>query len=121
MKISVPKETHPGEARAPLTPDSTAKLVKLGAQVEVEAGLGLAAGFHDDAYQKAGATVAADRRALLASGDLVLRLRKPPGEEVPLLKPNSIHVSNIWPLRLSKSVSSKPWAWAWAYASENIP
>ena len=40
MKISVPKETHPGETRTPLTPDSAAKLVKLGAQVEVEAGLG---------------------------------------------------------------------------------
>jgi len=45
MKISVPKETHPGETRAPLTPDSAAKLVKLGAQVEVEAGIGAGAGF----------------------------------------------------------------------------
>ena len=44
MKISVPKEMHPGETRAPLTPDGTAKLVKLGAQVEVEAGLGLDGG-----------------------------------------------------------------------------
>ena len=35
MKISVPSETHPGENRAPLTPDSVAKLVKLGAQVEL--------------------------------------------------------------------------------------
>ena len=45
MKISVPRETHPGESRAPLTPDSVAKLVKLGAQVEVEAGLGLRRAF----------------------------------------------------------------------------
>jgi hypothetical protein len=30
MKISVPKETHPGETRAPLTPNSATKLVKLG-------------------------------------------------------------------------------------------
>jgi NAD(P) transhydrogenase subunit alpha len=50
MKISVPKEIHPGEARAPMTPDGAAKLIKLGAQMEVEAGLGLAAGFPDDAY-----------------------------------------------------------------------
>ena len=97
MKISVPKETHPGEARAPLTPDSAAKLVKLGAQVEVEAGLGLAAGFPTTPITKAGATVAADRRALLGSGDIVLRLRKPPGEEIALLKPNSIHASLLDP------------------------
>ena len=54
MKISVPKETQPGETRAPLTPDSAAKLVKLGAQVEVEAGVGVRAGFPDEAYIKAG-------------------------------------------------------------------
>jgi NAD(P) transhydrogenase subunit alpha len=97
MKISVPKETHPGETRAPLTPDSAAKLVKLGAQVEAEAGLGLAAGFPDEAYTKAGATLTTDRKALIGSGDMVLRLRKPPVEEISLLKPNCIHASLLDP------------------------
>jgi NAD(P) transhydrogenase subunit alpha len=97
MKISVPKETHPGENRAPLTPDSAAKLVKLGAQVEVEAGLGTAAGFSDEAYTKAGATISNDRQALISSGDIVLRLRKPSVEEIALLKPNSIHASLLDP------------------------
>jgi H+-translocating NAD(P) transhydrogenase subunit alpha len=97
MKISVPKETHPGETRAPLTPDSAAKLVKLGAQVEVEAGLGLAAGFPDAAYTKAGAALVTDRKALISSGDMVLRLRKPPGDEVGLLKAGCIHASLLDP------------------------
>jgi len=97
MKISVPKETHPGEARAPLTPDGAAKLVKLGAQVEVEAGLGLAAGFADEAYTRAGATISTDRKALVSSGDLVLRLRKPPVDEIAWLKPNSVHASFLDP------------------------
>ena len=97
MKITVPKETHPGETRAPLTPDSAGKLVKLGAQVEVEAGLGMTAGFPDEAYTKAGATVSPDRRALLGSGDIVLRLRKPSLEEVDLLKAGAIHASLLDP------------------------
>src|SRR5208283_5281942 len=97
MKISVPRETHPGETRAPLTPDSTAKLVKLGAQVEVEAGLGIAAGVSDEAYTKAGATLTTDRKALIASGDIVLRLRKPPVEEIPLLKAGCVHASLLDP------------------------
>ena len=97
MKISVPRETHPGESRAPLTPDSVAKLVKLGAQVEVEAGLGLAAGFSDAAYAKAGASLTTDRLALIGSGDIVLRLRKPPVDEIALLKPGSIHASLLDP------------------------
>jgi H+-translocating NAD(P) transhydrogenase subunit alpha len=97
MKISVPKETHPGETRTALTPDAAAKLVKLGAQVEVEAGLGLAAGFADDAYAKAGATITTDRRALIGAGDMVLRLRKPPVDEIAWLKPNSVHASFLDP------------------------
>jgi NAD(P) transhydrogenase subunit alpha len=97
MKISAPKEIHPGETRAPLTPDSVAKLTRLGAQVEVEAGLGAAAGFPDDAYAKAGAAISSDRKSLLSSADIVLRLRKPPVEEIALLKPNAIHASLLDP------------------------
>jgi NAD(P) transhydrogenase subunit alpha len=97
MRIGIPKETHPGENRAPMTPDNVAKLAKRGAQIEVEAGLGLGSGHADAAYTAAGATVAADRRSLLGSADLVLRLRKPPAEEVPWLKRGCIHVSYLDP------------------------
>jgi len=97
MKISVPKETHPGETRAALTPDGAAKLVKLGAQVEVEAGLGLGSGHADAAYTAAGATLAPDRQALLSSADMVLRVRKPPVGEIALLKAGCVHVSLLDP------------------------
>jgi NAD(P) transhydrogenase subunit alpha len=80
-----------------LTPASAAKLVKLGAQVEVEAGLGLGSGFADADYTAAGATLATDRKALLGSADLVLRLRKPPIEEIGLLKTGVIHASLLDP------------------------
>ena len=121
MKISVPKETHPGETRAPLTPDSTAKLVKLGAQVEVEAGLGLAAGFHDDAYTKAGATMTSDRTALISSGDIVLRLRKPPVEEIALLKPKAIHASLLDPFNEKELVNKFAERGVSAISMEFIP
>jgi NAD(P) transhydrogenase subunit alpha len=97
MKIAVPRETHPGETRASLTPDTAAKLIKLGAQVEIEASLGAAAGFPDDAYTKAGATISSDRKALISTGDMVLRLRKPPVEEIAWLKPGAIHASLLDP------------------------
>jgi H+-translocating NAD(P) transhydrogenase subunit alpha len=97
MKISVPKETHPGETRAPLIPASASKLIKLGATVEVESGIGIGAGFTDDDYVKTGATVSHDRKAMLNSADMVLRLRKPPVEEIVWLKPKTIHVSMLDP------------------------
>jgi proton-translocating NAD(P)+ transhydrogenase subunit alpha len=121
MKIAVPKETHPGETRTPLIPASAAKLVKLGAQVEVEAGLGIAAGFPDDAYAKAGATIATDRKALISSGDMVLRLRKPPVEEISLLKPNSIHASLLDPFNEKELVQKLAERGVSAISMEFIP
>ena len=121
MKISVPREIHPGESRAPMTPAAAAKLVKLGAQVEVEAGLGAAAGFADDAYLKAGATVTADRKALLGSGDIVLRLRKPPVAEIALLKPGSLHASLLDPFNEKELVAAFAAANISAISMEFIP
>lgn len=105
MKISVPKETYPGETRAPLTPHSAEKLIKLGAQVQVETGLGSAAGFADEAYAKAGVTIASDRKALIGSGDIILRLRKPPAEEVAWLKQGAIHASLLDPFNEKELVN----------------
>src|SRR5271170_1967915 len=121
MKISVPRETHPGESRAPLTPDGTAKLVKLGAQVEVEAGLGSAAGFPDEAYLKAGAIITAGRKALVSSGDIVLRLRKPPVEEIPWLKQGAIHASLLDPFNEKELVQKFAERGVSAISMEFIP
>ena len=81
MKISVPRETYPGESRTPLTPDSAAKLVKLGAQLEVEAGLGTAAGFADEAYAKADTLAPVDARILADWAEAHVR-QVPPGGAV---------------------------------------
>ena len=97
MNIGLPKETYPGETRTALVPANVAKLAKLGAEMQVEAGLGLGAGYGDGDYAAAGARIVSDRRALLAPADLVLRLRKPPADEVDLLKPGSVHVSFLDP------------------------
>ena len=121
MKISVTAETHPGEARAAMTPDAAARLVKLGAQVEVEAGLGRAAGFPDEAYAKAGATVTADRSALLRTGDLVLRLRKPAVAEIELLQAKAIHLSLLDPFNEGELVRKFAAAGVSAISMEFIP
>jgi len=97
MKIAVMKEIHPGETRVPLIPPSVEKLVKLGAEVEIESGLGETCRFVDADYEKAGAKIGKDRREMLQSADIVLRLRKPPIEEVELMKKGTIHVSYLDP------------------------
>lgn len=97
MKIAVMKETHEGEKRVPLIPPTVDKLVKLGAEVEIESGLGLTCRYEDSDYEKVGAKINSDRQALLKTADIVLRLRKPPIEEIELMKKGCLHVSYLDP------------------------
>lgn len=97
MFIGIPKETHPGETRVALIPASVERLVKKGAHITIESGLGKTIGISDEEYKKAGAAVQSDRKAVLSASDIVLRLRKPPQEEVGLLKKGSIHISFLDP------------------------
>ncbi len=97
MKIAVMKETHEGETRVPLIPPTAEKLVKLGAELEIESGLGLACRYEDSAYTEIGAKIGTSREDMLKSADIVLRLRKPPIEEIELMRRGCIHVSYLDP------------------------
>lgn len=96
MQIGIPKETAPNERRIPLIPSSVERLVKKGAQITVEAGLGKSLNISDEAYQKAGAAIS-ERNTLLSACDIILRLRKPPREEISRLKKGAIHISFLDP------------------------
>ncbi len=96
MNISIPKEEK-SELRVSMLPLNVEKLVKKGAKVSVEAGLGATLGISDEEYKKAGASIVANRKKLLASGTIVLRLRKPDVKELSSLKKNSIHISYLDP------------------------
>lgn len=121
MKIAVMKETHPGEARVPLIPATVEKLVRLGAEVEVEAGLGLSCRFANDDYVKAGAKVNPSRDEMLNSADIVLRLRKPPREEVRLMKNGCVHISYLDPFRETELVDQLAAAGISAVSLEMLP
>ncbi len=69
----------------------------MGADLVVESGMGLGAGFSDSEYTDAGATISQDRNALFSSADLLLRLRKPQLEEIALMKRGAIHISYLDP------------------------
>ncbi len=97
MRLFVPKEYHPGETRVPVIPETVRKLIEKGAECVVEQGLGELAGHADGAYEEAGASVTTDRASALGEADLVLRLRKPPAEEVPQMKRGAIHISFLDP------------------------
>ncbi|MDF1851799.1 MAG: NAD(P) transhydrogenase subunit alpha [Verrucomicrobiales bacterium] len=97
MKIFAPKETDPIETRASLDPAAVKKLIGLGAEVVVEAGIGARCDHPDASYEEAGATVSDDRSGELGSADIVTRIRKPSEEEVGQLKKGAIHISFLDP------------------------
>ena len=97
MRIAIPKETHPGEYRIPITPTHAKKLCAMGAELEVEAGMGAGSGFTDAEYSAVGATISQDRNAMFGNADLLLRLRKPEPDEIRLMKRGAIHISYLDP------------------------
>ena len=121
MKIFVPKETEKTERRIPLVPEAVAKLVKLGAEVEIEAGLGKPLSLRDSAFTDAGATVAPDRNEAMRNADIVLRLGAPELEDVALLKKGCIHVSYLNPFYSAELVKALAHQGASAICMEMIP
>lgn len=105
MKIAVMKETHQGEMRVPLIPPTAEKLVKLGAELVIESGLGLTCRYEDADYEKVGAVIGSSREEMLKTADIVLRLRKPPAEELELMKKGCIHISYLDPFNESELVN----------------
>jgi proton-translocating NAD(P)+ transhydrogenase subunit alpha len=72
MRIGVPRETFPGEARVALVPATLPMLKKKGLEVTVESGAGEAAGFPDALYEEAGAEVGS--RADVFAADVIFQV-----------------------------------------------
>ena len=121
MLIGVLKETHPGENRVAVIPDTVKKLVKLGAELTVEAGLGQGSGFADSEYADAGATVASGRNDILSQSDIILRIRKPESDDAGKLKQGCIHISYLDPFNEGALVDSLAQNGVSAISMEMIP
>jgi len=79
-------ELKDDEDRVGLTPEGARDLSRLGHTVLVESGAGLASGFSDDVYLRAGATVVPTAKEVWGSADLVVKVKEPQPEEFALLR-----------------------------------
>jgi H+-translocating NAD(P) transhydrogenase subunit alpha len=98
MNIVVLRETQAGEARVALMPESVKKLVALKASVIIEHDAGLAAARSDDDYREAGAEISNDRKALLATADVLVTVNRPPKEVFAQLKKDAVVLGFLRPL-----------------------
>ncbi|MFZ9303633.1 MAG: Re/Si-specific NAD(P)(+) transhydrogenase subunit alpha [Steroidobacteraceae bacterium] len=97
LTIGVLRETFAGEKRVAAAPEVVEKLIKLGFGVCIESGAGDAANFSDSAFISAGAKIAAGAGELLATSDIVFKVRAPSSQEVAAMRPGTTLISFIWP------------------------
>ena len=90
MRVGVPAEIKPGEHRVGLTPTAVREYVAHGHDVLVEAGAGQGAGYTDEAFLKAGASIVADADAVFAGADMIVKVKEPQKIEWERLEPRHI-------------------------------
>uniref|UniRef100_A0A1L8E0C8 NAD(P) transhydrogenase, mitochondrial n=1 Tax=Nyssomyia neivai TaxID=330878 RepID=A0A1L8E0C8_9DIPT len=95
LTIGCPKERWNNERRVAMTPAVAATLIKKGFNVNVESGAGLEAKFRDEDYKQAGAKIV-DSKGIY-NADILLKVRQPTPEEIPMLKPESTLISFLYP------------------------
>ncbi|MCY3768816.1 MAG: Re/Si-specific NAD(P)(+) transhydrogenase subunit alpha [Gammaproteobacteria bacterium] len=103
MKIGIPKEMQAGERRVACTPDEVRKLLELGYSVVLEKEAGLAAGYPDQDYRDAGASIEEDTEKLWETADILCKVRSPgyhpqlDRDETDLLDESHTFIGFIWP------------------------
>jgi alanine dehydrogenase len=84
MKIGIPRERKVMEFRVGMVPDAARLLCARGHEVRIERGAGHGSGFADEEFERAGARLV-DSDEVWAS-DLVVKVKEPQPEEIPLLR-----------------------------------
>ncbi len=85
MKIAVPQEIKPLEGRVALVPDACGELLRRGHEVFVQQGAGVASGYADEEYRRAGVVLLPDAEAVYAIAELLVKVKEPYGPEPGLL------------------------------------
>ncbi len=82
MRIGIPREVKPWEARVALVPHAVAALVQEGHEVFFQAGAGGGSGFRDEEYAVHGARIVPDAEALFRSAQMIVKVKEPISEEL---------------------------------------
>lgn len=119
MRISVPKETRPGEKRVALVPDIISKLTRAGLEVVIESGAGVDAQFSDAQFTAAGATVRSGN--VISDSDIVASIQPLTPDQMKSLKKGTITISFLSPTTAVDSIEAAASAGATALSLELVP
>lgn len=119
ITIAVPKETASGERRVAIVPSALKLLDKLGVEVRLQKGAGLAAGFPDEHYE--GVQWADSAAQLYKGADVVLRVQPPTAEEANKLPEDSLLLGHLAPHEGDSRISNLNKRRVTSFALELVP
>ena len=121
MRIGVPKEIHAGERRVATTPEVASQLIKLGFEVSIEKGAGVASSFSDAAFAAAGCDIVETSEELWAAADIILKVRAPETVEAVLLDDSKTLISFLWPAQNPELLKQLTESGATVMAMDSVP
>lgn len=90
MKIGVPKEIKPQEARVGLTPAGALTLIQAGHKVTIQNGAGLLSGIADQEYREVGCEMLPTIEDIYASAQMIIKVKEPIAEEYNLIRADQL-------------------------------
>jgi NAD(P) transhydrogenase subunit alpha len=120
MKIAIPAESAPGEARVAASTDTVKAYIKKGATVSVEAGAGSGSNISDADYKAAGAEIVKGA-GVVKGADIVLTIRRPSSAVIKALKPGTIVAGGLEPYGDRKDLEAFAKSGVTGFAMELMP
>jgi NAD(P) transhydrogenase subunit alpha len=118
--VFVAKESRPGETRVAATPETVARMIKAGLQVQVAAGAGAGAFIADAAFQEAGARLVPQADGLRAA-DLVLTVAPPSAGDLAALRKGAVVLTVLDGARHPEPARALAEAGVTVFAMELVP
>ena len=97
MKIFVPADKDTSETRVSLMPADSERLIKLGAEIEAQAGLGQSVNINDKQYEAVGVKISKDNESSFSGAQIILRINSPDNQDIQNLSEGCIHISFLDP------------------------
>jgi len=94
VRIGVPRESKPGETRVAATPKTVQQILKLGYDVAVESGAGLASSYPDAAFTEAGAEVVGPE---VWDAEIIMKINAPTEDEIARMHAGQVLMSLLAP------------------------
>src|SRR4051812_37942345 len=90
MRVGVPREVKSDEYRIAMMPVGVELLKKNKHEVFVETQAGVASGFADEQYAKAGATIVPNAREVFEKAEMIVKVKEPQPQEISMFRPAQI-------------------------------